>query len=63
MPVYEYKCDECGERFEKLTSVGGKEVSVKCPKCGGSARRIISTLLKSGKSECSCTTCGTNTFT
>ncbi|MCL5023140.1 MAG: zinc ribbon domain-containing protein [Nitrospirae bacterium] len=31
MPVFEYKCNACGEDFEKL--VFGKQ-GVTCPKCG-----------------------------
>jgi len=30
MPIFEYKCNACGEDFEKL--VFGNQ-SVKCPKC------------------------------
>ena len=30
MPIYEYKCEKCGYKFEKL--VFGKE-RIKCPKC------------------------------
>ncbi|HEU0124138.1 MAG TPA: zinc ribbon domain-containing protein [Bryobacteraceae bacterium] len=33
MPIYEYKCDACGNRFEKL--VRGSSPSVACPGCGG----------------------------
>ena len=33
MPVYEYRCDECGTRFEAL--VRGNRV-VTCPQCGSS---------------------------
>ncbi|MEN8265161.1 MAG: zinc ribbon domain-containing protein [Nitrospirota bacterium] len=32
MPIYEYKCDECPEEFEKLVSSANPDVS--CPKCG-----------------------------
>ncbi len=31
MPIFEYKCDDCGTSFEKLVRNGDK---VKCPKCG-----------------------------
>ena len=31
MPIYEYKCRDCGKKFEKL--VRGRE-KVTCPKCG-----------------------------
>lgn len=30
MPIYEYKCNKCGEEFEKLV-YGNKAVD--CPKC------------------------------
>lgn len=32
MPLYDYKCDKCNEKFEALTPV--KLSSVACPKCG-----------------------------
>lgn len=31
MPIYEYKCDKCGERFEEI--VFGSDSSLACPKC------------------------------
>ena len=31
MPIFEYKCDACGEDFEKL--VFGNQ-NIQCPKCG-----------------------------
>jgi putative FmdB family regulatory protein len=33
MPIYEYRCEACGSRFEKL--VRGSSVAVACPGCGG----------------------------
>lgn len=30
MPIYEYKCNRCGEDFEKLVF---RNQAVKCPKC------------------------------
>ena len=32
MPIYEYKCQDCGTRFEKLVRRTGDEVE--CPSCG-----------------------------
>ena len=32
MPIYEFECDECGERFEALVDAG--TTSVACHKCG-----------------------------
>jgi len=33
MPLYEYKCDTCGERFERIQKFSDPPVEV-CPKCG-----------------------------
>jgi putative FmdB family regulatory protein len=32
MPIYEYKCEDCNNCFEKLVFSPGSE-SIKCPKC------------------------------
>lgn len=40
MPLYEYKCAKCGNRFEKIESISAPEKQ-KCPKCGGRAERQI----------------------
>jgi len=45
MPIYEYRCLECGEKFEKLVrSINNPEPEIKCPKCGG---RKVEKLLSS----------------
>ncbi len=42
MPIYEFECGECGERFEDLVAAG-TETAV-CPACGAAgARRLLST--------------------
>jgi len=35
MPIYEYKCQECGEVFDKLVRSTAAKAEVECPKCGG----------------------------
>jgi putative FmdB family regulatory protein len=32
MPIYEFRCDVCGERFEQL--VAAETASLECPRCG-----------------------------
>ncbi|UCD93889.1 MAG: zinc ribbon domain-containing protein [Candidatus Zixiibacteriota bacterium] len=32
MPLYEFNCQECNEKFEELVS--SSEAAIKCPKCG-----------------------------
>ena len=34
MPFYEFKCAACGQRFEKLCSMGDNGENIACPKCG-----------------------------
>jgi putative FmdB family regulatory protein len=42
MPIYEFECGECGERFEELVAAGTDRSS--CPACGaaGATRRYSS---------------------
>jgi putative FmdB family regulatory protein len=40
MPLYEYECFLCGERFERIQRVSDDPVS-ECPSCGGSVRRLL----------------------
>src|SRR6478672_3121265 len=43
MPTYEYKCDACGNAFEKFQSMSSAPIK-RCPKCGkNKARRLIGT--------------------
>lgn len=43
MPTYEYKCDACGDAFEKFQSITSQPIR-KCPKCGkNKVRRLIGT--------------------
>jgi putative FmdB family regulatory protein len=41
MPLYEYQCEKCGHRFEKIQKFSDKMVK-KCPKCGGRVEQMIS---------------------
>ena len=34
MPVYEFNCSKCGERFEVMGSYAEREKEHACPKCG-----------------------------
>ena len=41
MPIYEYRCEPCAERFEEL--VRGSDPAVACPSCGGTVvQRLLS---------------------
>jgi putative FmdB family regulatory protein len=34
MPIYEYLCDDCGTKFEKLVRNAAASSDVECPSCG-----------------------------
>ncbi len=34
MPIYEYKCKKCGEKFELRLGFFHNKKSLRCPKCG-----------------------------
>lgn len=40
MPLYEYQCQECGLRYERLEHVSAMHDGT-CPECGGNAHRLI----------------------
>ncbi len=41
MPLYEYHCQKCGHRFEKIQKFSDPLVK-KCPECGGKVEQVIS---------------------
>ena len=41
MPLYEYECDSCGNRFEKIQKFSDPLVDI-CPKCGKSVHKLMS---------------------
>ncbi len=40
MPTYDYKCLECGHKFEMFQSMTADPIK-KCPECGGKVKRLI----------------------
>ncbi|MCX7846255.1 MAG: zinc ribbon domain-containing protein [Dictyoglomaceae bacterium] len=63
MPIYEYRCYDCGNIFEKLAY---KEEEIECPNCGGkNIKKLISIFSSPGSgrgSACSsCTSRSCNT--
>ena len=41
MPLYEYQCDACSHRFEKIQKFSDPNEDT-CPKCGGKVQKLIS---------------------
>lgn len=41
MPLYEYKCESCSHRFERIQKFSDPPVDT-CPQCGGEVRKLLS---------------------
>jgi len=46
MPIYEYQCTKCGNKFENLTN-SCCAPSPKCPKCQSDTEKLMSTFAAS----------------
>jgi putative FmdB family regulatory protein len=52
MPIYEYVCEECGEKYEKFVRSSLAKVELKCPACGSSqAKKALSLFGTRGGSD------------
>ena len=62
MPIYEYRCQECGQKFELLQRLGAGSEEVSCPKCGASKpvkQFSVFTSQGTSRSECESGVCPT----
>ncbi len=41
MPIYEYRCLDCGEEFEVIQKVSARPLR-KCRRCGGRLEKLVS---------------------
>ena len=41
MPLYEYQCEKCEQRFERIQKFSDPPVET-CPSCGGKVRKLLS---------------------
>jgi putative FmdB family regulatory protein len=40
MPIYEYECETCGNRFERLQSMQDDPIRT-CPDCSGTVHKVL----------------------
>jgi putative FmdB family regulatory protein len=61
MPIYEYRCLECGEEFDQLVRSTDSQLEIECPKCGGrKVKKLLSAFgvqISGPTSELVCPTC------
>ncbi len=59
MPMYEYRCRECGKRYEMLRRMSDADRDLKCPDCQSEhVERQLSTFAAGG-----CSPSGSGRFT
>ncbi|MBN2515821.1 MAG: zinc ribbon domain-containing protein [Deltaproteobacteria bacterium] len=63
MPIYEYKCKNCGHEFETIVFSSNDDSKVECPQCGKKkAEKMISRPARAGggcAESCSASSCFT----
>ncbi len=63
MPIYEYRCRSCEDRFEKIVSRRTPDEEIECPTCGERrAERRLSTFAIPGVSTGGGGDCGPSGF-
>lgn len=49
MPIYEFRCKECGHRFDKLCRMDESGEGIPCPSCGHvGATKLMSVFMATG---------------
>ena len=49
MPIYEYRCDKCGRKFEKLRRMQEADRDLECPYCESQkVERLLSSFATGG---------------
>jgi putative FmdB family regulatory protein len=43
LPMYEYKCNDCGKTATKLRKMDDRDQPIECGDCGGKSIRVAST--------------------
>ncbi len=66
MPIYEYRCPECGQVFERFVRSANSDETVVCPGCGcKNPERLMSAFSSaggSGSTGVSASSCGPSGF-
>ena len=65
MPIYEFKCKECGHEFEVIMRASANKEDVVCPKCHAKNQDRLMSAFSSGSSSggySAASSCGSGAF-
>ncbi|MCK4721743.1 MAG: zinc ribbon domain-containing protein [Dehalococcoidia bacterium] len=54
MPIYEYECKSCGEKFELRRGMADSDAEIRCLKCGAKHPRRVFSAFATGSSSPAC---------
>jgi len=54
LPIYEYECSKCGERFELRRSIADSDSDTSCPRCGVEKVQRVFSVFATGSSANMC---------
>jgi putative FmdB family regulatory protein len=54
MPIYEYECLKCQERFELRRQIFDSDSNVRCPKCGAEKPTRVFSVFTTGSKKGMC---------
>jgi len=62
MPIYEYKCGDCGYVFEEYRALKEADQKAKCPKCEKTGAERVPSVFAScgGEGKAAAGSCGTS---
>ncbi len=66
MPIYEYRCEKCGSKFEVFVRSSDSEEELRCEHCGHTGvKRVFSAFATSGETSSvggGASSCGSSGF-
>ncbi len=54
MPIYEYECLDCGEKFEDFRRAVDCDREIECPACGSKKTQRVLSVFATGPAGSSC---------
>ncbi|MBN1424377.1 zinc ribbon domain-containing protein [Candidatus Fermentibacteria bacterium] len=52
MPLYEYRCTQCGEQFTRLRSIADRTLPCPCPSCRSEESELLISRVSAGDASC-----------